>query len=244
MSSLVIGIAVSLSSFIGLIIWHHQKYISLCNNSQLCTAEGELSPFASNTKPCLPMNYTNRLYPSLMVIALVTLSLAIYALCGRSSDWDTGRVNEQIDYLVAADITKGRQVVNSNPEDEFALLNLAESYAVGGMYAESVQTLTQLLLLKGDDAELLGMQATSMYYRDDRVISPETSAVIAKALALQTNELQTRLLLATDAYLNGNYQKAITNWQQLLTNNSQPFNRDSINNAINKAQQKLDESKY
>ncbi|WP_025821265.1 hypothetical protein [Shewanella marina] len=238
MSSLVIGIAISLSSFVGLIIWHHQKYI------RLCTATSEFAAMGQKIRPCLPMNYANRLYPSLMVIALVTLSLAIYALCGRFSDWDTGRVNEQIDYLVAAEITKSRQSVNSNPEDEIALLSLAESYAAGGMYAESVQTLNQLLLLKGDDAELFGMQATSMYYRDGRTIKPETSVVIAKALTIQNNELQTRLLLATDAYLNGKYQKAIDNWQQLLTNNSQPFNRDAINNAINKAQQKLDEGKY
>lgn len=238
MSSLVIGIAISLSSFVGLIIWHHQKYI------RLCTSDSSFGNFKGDIKPCLPMNYANRLYPSLMVIVLVTLSLAIYALCGRFNDWDNGRINEQINYLVAADITKGRQQVDINPDDEVALLNLAESYAAGGMYAESVQTLTQLLLLNGNDAELLGMQATSMYYRDGRVITPDTSVVIAKALALQSNELQTRLLLATDAYLNGNYQKAMSNWQQLLTNNNQPFNRDAINNAINKAQQKLDEGKY
>lgn len=186
--------------------------------------------------------FTPRSYwfnPLLLIVAIVTISLGIYSQTGRYHDWQQGQVDEHTNYLLAAEITKGRQAIDANPDDEIALLNLAQSYAAGGMYTDAVDTLDKLLTLKGEEAELLGMKATAMYYRDSRAIAPETGIVIARALALHREELQTRLLLATDAYLNGKYQAAIEHWQILLENRTQAFNRDAINNAILKAQNKL-----
>ena len=85
------------------------------------------------------------------------------------------------------------------------------------------------------------MQATSMYYRDGRQFLPEAHKVIDTALNLQRDELNTRMILATDAYLNGQYAVAIEHWRILQTNQTQSFNRQSINNAIMKAEFKLDE---
>ncbi|BDM65600.1 nitrite reductase [Shewanella sp. NFH-SH190041] len=182
---------------------------------------------------------TPQFIPVLLSAFVVVLSVVIYSTTGRFSDWNSGRVDENIDYLLAADITKGRQALEQTPDDEIALLNLAQSYAAGGMYADAVTTLEQLLQLTGEDAELLGMQATAMYYRDERTIAPQTGIIIGRALALHREELQTRLLLATDAYLKGEYAKAIEHWQILLENRQQPVNRTAINNAILKAQNKL-----
>ncbi|MGL4750304.1 MAG: tetratricopeptide repeat protein, partial [Shewanella sp.] len=75
-------------------------------------------------------------------------------------------------------------------------------------------------------------------------MTPETLEVIAKALILSPYEPQTKMLLATDAYLHTRYQEAIDHWQSLLTQPSGRVNRDAINNAIQKAQIKLNESGY
>lgn len=232
MSSLALAIAAVMSGFILLLWWHHASFLRQCQVRVVGSRIIETDSQPQSDSP----SFTALVLLSLLLVAV---SIGVYSLTGRYADWDQGTPDDNIDYLVAADITKGRQVIEQNPDDEIALLNLAQSYAAGGMYQDAVDTLDKLLSLRGDDAELLGMKATSMYYRDGREIAPDTGIVIARALAIHREELQTRLLLATDAYLKGEYAKAIEHWQILLENRSQPFNRDSINNAILKAQSKL-----
>ncbi|MGL4472885.1 MAG: tetratricopeptide repeat protein [Shewanella sp.] len=233
MDSLTLVIAMVLSGFVAMFWWQHARYVRQCP-SETQIADTTRAPLAAMTHkvPSIAI-------PALMTLTLLISSVGVYSITGRYSDWNSGKLDENIDYLVAADITKGRLAVGKSPENEIALLNLAQSYAAGGMYQDAVTTLDQLLALRGEDAELLGMKATAMYYRDQRDISLATNLVIARALALHREELQTRLLLATDAYLNGRYQDAIDHWHILLDNQSQGFNRASINNAILKAQSKL-----
>ena len=186
------------------------------------------------------LNSAPRLLPLLvMITVLISLTLSIYSVTGRFSDWNQGKLDEHTDYLLAAEITKGRQQVDKTPEDEIALLKLAESYSAGGMYQDAIDTVDKLLRVKGEVPELMGMKANAMYYRDNRVIAADTGIVIARTLALHREELHTRLLLATDAYLNADYSNAIKHWRILLENQTQYVNRKAINNAILKAQSKL-----
>lgn len=121
-------------------------------------------------------------------------------------------------------------------------MSLARAYSAGGLYSDAVLTLDKLLMLSGDDAEVLGAKANALYYRERRQITPETQQVIAKVLAHSPFESQTQLLLATDAYLHARYQVAIDHWRLLLAQPSSSINREAINNAIIKAQIKLNES--
>ncbi|MGL5392984.1 MAG: tetratricopeptide repeat protein [Shewanella sp.] len=173
---------------------------------------------------------------------LVLLTLAIYNQTGRYSDWDQGKVDENIDYLVAAEITKATRAAKSEPQNPQALLTLAQAQSTGGQYAQAVVTLDQLLALNGADAEVLGAKANALYYRERRQMTAEIEAVIHQALALAPFEAQTRMLLATDAYLHARYQEAIDHWQALLAQPSGRINRDAINNALQKAQMKLNEN--
>lgn len=228
MNSLTIAIALVLGSFSLFIGIHHVIY-----NHKLKT----VSATDANHQATTPIN---RLFTLVVTIAvLFTVTLSIYRVTGRFDDWNQGQLDEHTDYLLAANITKGRQQLDKAPDDEIALLNLAQSYAAGGLYQDAIDTLDKLLLLQGNDAELLGMKANAMYYRNNRVISDNTRRVIEQALALNREELQTRLLLATDAYLKGEYQHAIEHWSILLDNQTQYFNRETINNAILRAQNKL-----
>jgi formate-dependent nitrite reductase complex subunit NrfG len=243
MNILALGIAICLSIFIGLFWLHHSAYnrnlssTVVKNNSRVTKGVSK----AVNVELDEFNGLATAHYPFGMSVIVLIFSISIYASGGHFQGWDQGRVDDNVDYLVAANITKGRMQVEQQPQDEMALMALAQSYAEGGLYADSVGTLTQLISLVGNDAELLGMKATSMYYRDARTFGPETKQVIDTALSIQSDELHTRMLLATDAYLNGEYAIAIEHWQILLTNQSQPFNRQSITNAIIKAEFQLDE---
>lgn len=224
MASLGFTIALLLSGFIAWIFWQHARLNQLQTVASL--------PLVSHWLPVLCSG------------VLLAMTLTIYSQTGRYSDWDQGKVDEHIDYLVAADITKALRHVDDEPKNPLALMSLAQAYSAGGKYSDAVQTLDKLLALVGEDAEVLGAKANALYYRDGRQITPQTQVVIAQTLVIAPFEPQTRMLQATDAYLHGRYLEAIDHWQALLSQPSVEINREAILNAIGKAQSKLNESGY
>lgn len=222
MVSLGLVICMCLGLFIAYIYWHHGRL-------KLTFAMAQLPSMSSKV-------------PFAMGLILVLLTLVIYSQIGRFQDWEKGKVDENIDYLVAAEITKATRLAEREPQNTEALMSLARAYSAGGLYSDAVLTLDKLLMLSGDDAEVLGAKANALYYRERRQITPETQQVIAKVLAHSPFESQTQLLLATDAYLHARYQVAIDHWRLLLAQPSSSINREAINNAIIKAQIKLNES--
>lgn len=224
MASLGFTIALLLSGFVAWIFWQHARLNLLQSVERL--------------------PQVSYLVPALSSGLLLLLTLAIYSQTGRYQDWDTGKLNENIDYLVAADITKALRLVDEQPQNPLALQALAEAYSAGGLYADAVQTLDKLLVLVGEDAEVLGAKANALYYRDGRQMTAETQALIVQTLALAPFEPQTRMLQANDAYLHGRYQEAIDHWQALLAQPRAEINREALLNAIGKAESKLNESGY
>ncbi|MGR6503841.1 tetratricopeptide repeat protein [Shewanella sp. Koi 1] len=224
MASLGFTMALLLSGFVAWIFWQHARLNLLQSVERL--------------------PQVSYLVPALSSGLLLLLTLAIYSQTGRYQDWDTGKLNENIDYLVAADITKALRLVDEQPQNPLALQALAEAYSAGGLYADAVQTLDKLLVLVGEDAEVLGAKANALYYRDGRQMTAETQALIVQTLALAPFEPQTRMLQANDAYLHGRYQEAIDHWQALLAQPRAEINREALLNAIGKAESKLNESGY
>lgn len=229
MNSLAVGIGISLSVFIALIWRHHLQSVHLLST--------ESEHYAGHNQTQFSLSEIK--IPMALSVIFVIFCLSLYAQIGRFGEWDKGVIDENIDYLIAADINRNARKVNEQPNNEIALLSLAQSYADGGLYSDSINTLNELIALKGEDAGILGMKATAMYYRDNRTLSLDTKLVLARALALDKYEFQSRLLLATHAYLNGEYEEAIKEWQQLLQSSSELFNRAAINNAIFRAEQKI-----
>lgn len=226
MNSLVVGIAITLSAFIALLWRHHLQCLRHC--------EIEGREMTSNRSSSVDFKI-----PAALSIAIIFVCTTLYSQLGRFSEWDKAVVDENIDYLIAADINRNARRASEQPTNEIALLNLAQSYAEGGLYADSVNTLDELLALTGVDAGILGMKANALYYRDGREMSLEVTLVLKRALAIDEYEYQSRLLLATHAYLHGEYEHAIEQWQLLLMSDNQGFNRESINNAILKAEQNI-----
>ncbi|WP_394132245.1 tetratricopeptide repeat protein [Shewanella maritima] len=177
-------------------------------------------------------------FTSLITLVLLLVPFFIYSQIGHLNTWNDGFIDENIDYLIAADINRNAREVSESPLNKVALLNLAHAYAEGGKYNESVETLNKLLAIE-QDAEVLGMKANALYYRDGRDMSMEVTLTLSQALALDPNEVQSLLLIATDAFLNKDFHKAIVHWQQLLDSKNPSVNQTSIYNAIEKAEQAI-----
>ncbi len=236
MNTLLISISIILLLSLGWILCHHLMY-----GDDLAELEREVGHFFGSNINIESKNVgkNNNYHLGVIGLFFICASASLYLAIGSYQYLDSAKVDYNIDYLLVADINKGQKLAEENPGDPLVLLGLAQSYIDGGMYKDALGTLEQLLTIDSENAQALGLKATSMYYRDDRVITMDTSLVIARALTLHHEELNTRLLIANDAYLKGNYQKAINNWNIVLTNKVQSFNRDAIYFAIDKSKKKL-----
>ncbi|WP_299808659.1 tetratricopeptide repeat protein [uncultured Shewanella sp.] len=240
MNIVLISISIILFCSTAFLFCHHLRY-----DKKLTELESEVGHFfGSNISiDTNDAKQNNNYYFGTIGFFLISVSVLLYSTIGSYQHLDSAQVDYNIDYLLVADINKGQKLAEENPGDPLVLLGLAQSYIDGGLYNDALGTLDQLLTIDANNTQALGLKATSMYYRDDRVISMETSLVIARALTLHHEELNTRLLMANDAYLNGDYQKAIDNWNIVLSNKVQVFNRDAIQFAIEKSKGKLTQVK-
>lgn len=170
---------------------------------------------------------------------LIVGSISVYAALGRFGDWQQQEKDDQVDYLLAARITEARRQVKESPENYVARLSLAQAYMEGGRYIDAVDTLDACLTLTGPRADILGMKVQAMYYRDGRRLTDKTREVIARVFELDELEVQTRMLLGQDAYLNGRFEEAIKEWKLLVDARIAPEKENALLNAIANAERRI-----
>ena len=236
MNTLLISISIILFCSLVCLFCHHLSY-----GAKLQNIETDVEHYFGSNLNNEPnhVNSSNNYYLGFIGLFFISVSVLLYVTIGSYQKLDSAKVDYNIDYLLVADINKGQKLAEEHPNDPQILLGLAQSYIDGGLYSDALGILDKLLAIDKENSEALGLKATSQYYRDDRVINMDTSLVIARALTLHREELNTRLLIANDAYLKADYIKAIDNWNIVLSNKTQVFNREAINFAIEKSKNKL-----
>ncbi|SDK10515.1 formate-dependent nitrite reductase complex subunit NrfG [Ferrimonas sediminum] len=173
-----------------------------------------------------------------MLICLILSSSLLYGQLGRYGDWNSGVVQDRVDYLLQAAINQSRMEADTRPQDSDALMQLADSYASGGKYDDAVTVIEQLISLDGESAQRLGLKAKYLYYRDNRKLGNEALAAVSKALKLDNSDVTTREFMATQAYRKGAYGTAIEHWQVILDSGNGGAYRRAIESAITRAQAK------
>jgi cytochrome c-type biogenesis protein CcmH/NrfG len=83
------------------------------------------------------------------------------------------------------------------------------------------------------------MKVQAMYYRDGRRLTDKTREVIARVFELDELEVQTRMLLGQDAYLNGRFEEAIKEWKLLVDARIAPEKENALLNAIANAERRI-----
>lgn len=175
----------------------------------------------------------------LAVVSILVLSAAGYGFLGRFSDWDTREVDEFTDWQLVARITEARRAVKADPENEAAQMKLAQSYYAAGLYKDAVDTLDAAVTLCGETQELLSLKAQALYYRDGRRFGPEVRALTERLLRANPYNVEIRLLIANDAFLTGNYQKAIDEWEFLIRSGAAAGQRAALENAVANARSRM-----
>jgi len=80
-------------------------------------------------------------------------------------------------------------------------------------YQEIIRILTEQ---QENPAAIYGLLAQAMYYQSDGQLNAEIDAILAKALSLDSNELNSLGLLAIDAFTGKRYQEAKDYWLRIL----------------------------
>ena len=180
----------------------------------------------------------NRSKPMTAGFAVLVLasSVAVYAGFGRYADWQNAQTGAETNYMLAARIAEARRMVKNMPMNAQAQSELAQALYEAGQYDEAVEVFNVLLKVGGQRADALGRLARAMYYRDARVITDETRRVIERALSINALDVQTRMLLAEDAFMHERYDEAVRHWKMLLDAGVAPDQQRALRNAIANAE--------
>ena len=182
---------------------------------------------------------SKRLVASLMVL-VVAIAIAGYAFTGSPS---LARLGASSNATVAksdapgvsagdaaGDTTTGRELglqqiaervdklaerMKSRPDDAEGWTMLARSYAVLGRYAEAVPAYRRATQLEPKNAGLLADYADALGAASEGHVTPEFSALLERALAIDPLQPKALALAGTVAFERGDFAQAAAQWQRI-----------------------------
>lgn len=133
------------------------------------------------------------------------------------------------------DLLRLQQDIRQSPQNGELWATLGEYYLYQNSYENALIAYQRAIKYSGENAQLYSAIATVLYYQAGQNLTSDAQAVIDKALSLDKNEVTALMLIASDAFMNANYDKAISIWQGLLDTNSPRVNRAQLIEAIQMA---------
>lgn len=119
------------------------------------------------------------------------------------------------------------------------MVRTRQAYALSNDFDSALVCYDNAEKLLGKRAAILGAIATARYYDNGQKMTVEIQAIIEQALQLDKNENASLLLLASDSFLNNNFQQALDNWRKVLDSNNDSINRRAIIQSMEMARQML-----
>jgi cytochrome c-type biogenesis protein CcmH len=191
---------------------------------------------------------TRRLMPLLAVLTIVPLSYFLYGLWGfeeelkvaslfersRDSQGDPEEIRDLIFELGA--------VLQRDPQNGWAAYFLGRHLVSFGQMEEASRffaSAAENIEHPQDRAIVLGQMAQTQYIADGQQITERVEQTIAQAQRLNPSEPSILQLLGADAFINEDYQSAITYWQRLLSMEPDAGEAEFLRSFISQAQQML-----
>ena len=166
------------------------------------------------------------------IVFVIAIAIAGYAFTGSPS---LARLGARSDASVAGnnaagDAKAGTEIglqqiaemvdklalrMKSRPDDAEGWTMLARSYAVLGRYAEAVPAYRRATQLEPKDAGLLADFADALGAASEGHVTPEFSALLDRALAIDPHQPKALALAGTIAFERGDYAGAVAHWQKI-----------------------------
>lgn len=195
-----------------------------------------------------PMGGTSELRPlPVKWLWLVVIILLILFCCGYllSPKWqavchEQRRLSDPLNAFAEPQTPQAQLLVlqskiRANPRDSKQWALLGEYYLWRNEYNNALLAYHQALQFRGESAELYSALATVLYYQAGQHMTPSTQKMIDKALLLDNSEITALMLLASNAFMQADYQQAAQRWQKILDLNSPRVDRAQLIDSINMA---------
>lgn len=144
----------------------------------------------------------------------------------------TAEKNE--DYILSV-----QQKLRQNPNDAEAWIELGQAYVLSNEFDNALLAYGNAEGLVGSKPAILGLAATALYYNAGQKITPKVQQLIDNALNQDPKETTALSLLASDAFLHTEYQRAIDIWQQLLDSERSEVDRRKLIESMQMAERLL-----
>jgi cytochrome c-type biogenesis protein CcmH len=132
-------------------------------------------------------------------------------------------------------IARAADAVKANPQDAAGWAMLAHSHEMLGQFEEAGKAYTQLIALRPDDAQAHADYADALGVVQRGSLAGEPAKLIAKALAIDPNNLKALVLGGKEAFERKQYAQAISLWERALPTTQDPAMRRPIETSIAEA---------
>ncbi|HDX1178036.1 TPA: c-type cytochrome biogenesis protein [Pasteurella multocida] len=133
-------------------------------------------------------------------------------------------------------ITQLQQKLRQDPNHAENWLLLGQAYLDNAEVEHALIAYGNAQQLLGDKPAILGVIATAYYYQAGQKMTAKVDALLTQALTADPFETASLSLIATDAFVQGNYQKAAQTWQKMLDSDRPNVERRLLIQRIQMAQ--------
>ncbi|NNI54237.1 tetratricopeptide repeat protein [Pasteurella multocida] len=133
-------------------------------------------------------------------------------------------------------ITQLQQKLRQDPNHTENWLLLGQTYLDNAEVEHALIAYGNAQQLLGDKPAILGAIATAYYYQAGQKMTAKVDALLTQALTADPFETASLSLIATDAFVQGNYQKAAQTWQKMLDSDRPNVERRLLIQRIQMAQ--------
>ncbi len=133
-------------------------------------------------------------------------------------------------------ITQLQQKLRQDPNHAENWLLLGQAYLDNAEVEHALIAYGNAQQLLGDKPAILGAIATAYYYQAGQKMTAKVDALLTQALTADSFETASLSLIATDAFVQGNYQKAAQTWQKMLDSDRPNVERRLLIQRIQMAQ--------
>lgn len=192
-----------------------------------------------------------RVVPLLAVLIMLPLSYVMYELWGFEDDlaiadiFERSRDNSGDPEELRDLIFELGAVIESDRENGWAWYFLARHLVSLGQMQEASRAFERASTFienPQDKAVVLGQYAQAAYIAAGQEMNSEVESIIAQAQRLNPSEPSILQLLGAHAFVNEDYQSALTYWQQLLSMGPGEEDAQFLTMMIRQAQQMLADS--
>ncbi|MGC6376372.1 protein NrfF [Bisgaard Taxon 45] len=156
----------------------------------------------------------------LIIPTLYYFSLPRYAAVetGEQAFWQQQRqlMEQAISQQQEDKISQIQQRLRQDPNHAENWLALGQAYLDNREVEHALIAYDNARQLLGDKPYVLGALATAYYYQAGQTMTAQVESLLTQALRADPVESASLSLIATEAFVQGNYQKAAQTWQKML----------------------------